>query len=168
MGNLGSLRWIKNDIWWATCLPLFIGELEGWKKKIWVEPQTDNGQAHWWIGQFERRKIEMGGVKLLDWGVLKTRWMGGREVRRSEPINRLFVVKPAQTDPTISDAPPDDTSYCAAETLYISYCAAETPLGTTALCASVHCSHHNVHWGCVFLVSSFWRVSLFHQCWKEG
>ena len=56
---------------------------------------------------------------------LKTRWMGvGGEVRRSEPINRLFVVKPAQTDPTISDAPPDDTSYCAAETLYNSYCAA--------------------------------------------
>ena len=29
-------------------------------------------------------------------------------------------------------------------------------------------THHNVHWGCVFLVSSFWRVSLFSPMLERG
>ena len=63
--------------------------------------------------------------------------MGGGEVRRSEPIKRLFVVKPAQTDPTISDAPPDDTSYCAAgNTLHLLF----YPSNTLQFTLSRHCA----------------------------
>ena len=131
--EFSRLGWIKICGWpsaknwseiflWASmqCVPVFmrnLSKLEGWDKKrgglkIWVDPETSQWPMFKRIGGLGRLKtgiIEMGGVKLSDWGVFTRQgWSEGRSEGRNQ--STVCLSSNRLTGPTIGDAPPDDTS----------------------------------------------------------